>query len=118
MYTPLHLHTAVGSLLDSMVNIPDLMTRLKDLNFESCSITDHGNMMGVIEFYQNCIKNNIKPIIGMEAYYTPDCHSRKTNGFFSNKQLEKYKEAIENYDFIKEESLKFEEKVKNKLYDK
>lgn len=52
------------------------------------------------------------------AYYTPDCHSRKTNGFFSNKQLEKYKEAIENYDFIKEESLKFEEKVKNKLYDK
>ena len=70
MYTPLHLHTAVGSLLDSMVNIPDLMTRLKALNFESCSITDHGNMMGVIEFYQNCIKNNIKPIIGMEAYYT------------------------------------------------
>ena len=124
MYTPLHLHTAVGSLLDSMVNIPDLMTRLKDLNFESCSITDHGNMMGVIEFYQNCIKNNIKPIIGMEAYYTPDCSVKdKTSKYDHLVLLAKNNEGYKDLKKLASESQLLENfyskpRVDNKMLEK
>ena len=32
------------------------------------ALTDHGNMYGAIEFYKECKKNEIKPIIGCEVY--------------------------------------------------
>ncbi len=32
------------------------------------ALTDHGNMYAAIEFYQECQKAEIKPIIGVEAY--------------------------------------------------
>lgn len=35
---------------------------------ESLAITDHGVMFGVIEFYRECLKQGIKPIIGCEVY--------------------------------------------------
>src|SRR4026207_1752910 len=31
-------------------------------------MTDHGNMYGTLEFYRECNKQGIKPIIGTEAY--------------------------------------------------
>lgn len=33
-------------------------------------MTDHGNVSGSYQFYKSCVKEGIKPIIGMEAYYT------------------------------------------------
>ena len=35
----------------------------------ACAITDEGTMYGTIKFYQGCIKNNIKPIIGLKVNY-------------------------------------------------
>ena len=35
-------------------------------------ITDHGNMHGAYEMYTNCVANGVKPIIGIEAYVTPE----------------------------------------------
>ena len=35
------------------------------------AITDHGNLFGAIEFYQEATKAGIKPIIGCEAYMAP-----------------------------------------------
>ncbi len=32
------------------------------------ALTDHGAMYGAIEFYNECVKNNIKPILGCEVY--------------------------------------------------
>jgi len=37
---------------------------------QACAITDHGWMAGVIEFYEECNKAGIKPILGVEAYIT------------------------------------------------
>ncbi len=66
-FTHLHLHTQY-SLLDGLTNIQKLIPAAKAMGMDSVAITDHGNMYGVIEFYQECKKNGIKPIIGCEVY--------------------------------------------------
>ena len=52
-------------LLHSMIKIKDLVQIAKKNNIKSLTITDD-NMYGCIEFYKECRKNNIKPIIGIE----------------------------------------------------
>lgn len=64
MYTPLYIKTD-NSLLSSLINIDELIKYALKNNISSLSITDN-NMYGVIEFYNKCIINNIKPIIGLE----------------------------------------------------
>lgn len=68
-FTHLHLHTQY-SLLDGANMVPDLVSHLKTHNMTSCAITDHGWMAGVIDFYKNCTKEGIKPLLGVEAYVT------------------------------------------------
>lgn len=48
-----------------MIKISDLIKKAKELNFKALTITDT-NMYGVMEFYKNCLENNIKPIVGLE----------------------------------------------------
>ena len=66
-FTHLHVHTEY-SLLDGAARIKDLVARAKELGMESLAITDHGAMFGVIDFYRECLKNDIKPVIGCEVY--------------------------------------------------
>ncbi|MBE6153315.1 MAG: DNA polymerase III subunit alpha [Firmicutes bacterium] len=65
MYTPLWIKTDY-SLLSSLVTIKKLIHKSKELGLKSLGITDN-NMSGVMEFYNECIKNDIKPIIGLEV---------------------------------------------------
>ena len=64
-YTALHVKTCF-SILQSLNNIKNLVKKAKELGYQSLAITDTNNMFGVPEFYQECKKNNIKPIIGLE----------------------------------------------------
>ena len=41
---------------------------------DSLAITDHGVMYGAVEFYQECTKAGIKPIIGCEVYLAKGSH--------------------------------------------
>ncbi len=66
-FTHLHLHTEY-SLLDGANKIDKLANLLKEQGVKSVAITDHGNMFGAIDFYKTMRANDIKPIIGMEAY--------------------------------------------------
>jgi DNA polymerase-3 subunit alpha len=66
-FVHLHVHTHY-SLLDGACKVPDLVKRCK---MDSLAITDHGCMFGVIEFFNECKKEGIKPILGMEAYMAP-----------------------------------------------
>ncbi|MDD5717296.1 MAG: DNA polymerase III subunit alpha [Sulfuricurvum sp.] len=66
-FTHLHLHTEY-SLLDGANKISALAARVKELGMTSVAMSDHGNMFGAIDFYQQMRKEGIKPIIGMEAY--------------------------------------------------
>ncbi len=66
-FTHLHVHTEY-SLLDGAARITDVVARAKELGMDSLAITDHGVMFGVIDFYRECKKQGIKPVIGCEVY--------------------------------------------------
>ncbi len=69
-FVHLHCHSQY-SLLDAASKIPDLMKRAQELYFPALAMTDHGNLFGAIEFYEEAIRHGVKPIIGMEAYLAP-----------------------------------------------
>ncbi len=77
-FTHLHVHTEY-SLLDGASKIPDLVAYAKELGMDSLAITDHGVMYGVVDFYQECMKQSIKPIIGCEVYLASGSHLEKNN---------------------------------------
>lgn len=66
-FVHLHTHTAY-SLLDGQGTITKILDRAKELGQTAMAITDHGNMYGVIEFYEYAQKIGIKPILGCEVY--------------------------------------------------
>ncbi|MGN0659839.1 MAG: DNA polymerase III subunit alpha [Emergencia sp.] len=66
-FTHLHVHTEY-SLLDGAARIPQVVARAKELGMDSLAITDHGVMFGVIDFYKECKKQGIRPVIGCEVY--------------------------------------------------
>ena len=63
----LHNHTQY-SLLDGACRIDKMIAKAKDFGMPAVAMTDHGNMFGVIDFYNKARKEGIKPIIGIEAY--------------------------------------------------
>ena len=64
-YVALQVKTSY-SILTSLNNIKKLVEHAKNIGYTSLAITDTNNMFGVPEFYYECKKNNIKPIIGIE----------------------------------------------------
>ena len=70
-FTHLHLHTEY-SLLDGAITVDKLIDFGKKHNLKALAITDHGNIFGAVKFFQKCKKAGIKPILGMEAYFTED----------------------------------------------
>ncbi|WP_405382798.1 DNA polymerase III subunit alpha [Phascolarctobacterium sp.] len=76
-FTHLHVHTEY-SLLDGASKISELVAYAKELGMDSLAITDHGVMYGVVDFYQECTKQGIKPIIGCEVYLCNGSHFEKS----------------------------------------
>lgn len=73
-FVHLHVHTEY-SLLDGLARIKKLVGIVKERGWKSIAITDHGNMHGVLKFFEECVTNGIKPIIGEEFYICRDMHS-------------------------------------------
>ncbi|MCX6810318.1 MAG: DNA polymerase III subunit alpha [Candidatus Berkelbacteria bacterium] len=69
-FVHLHVHSHF-SMLDGMGKIPDLVAKAKNDGQPALALTDHGVMHGIVEFYEQCTKQGIKPILGMEAYVAP-----------------------------------------------
>ncbi|MEK0306881.1 DNA polymerase III subunit alpha [Bifidobacterium favimelis] len=68
-----HLHTHTHySTLDGASKIPELVSQVKALGQPAVAITDHGNMHGAYELWRTAVDQGIKPIIGIEAYVTPE----------------------------------------------
>ena len=72
-FVHLHLHTEY-SLLDGAIRMKELMKKAAEFKMPAVAITDHGNLFGAIEFYQEATRAGIKPIIGCEAYIAPGSH--------------------------------------------
>ena len=65
MYIPLGIKSDY-SLLQSLIKIPELIEYLKINSITACGLLDD-NLFGSMNFYNNCIENNIKPIIGLKV---------------------------------------------------
>lgn len=75
-YVPLHVHTSKNSVGDSILKLKDYIKKAKELGLKSLSVTGHGSLADMYDFYFECIDNNIKPIIGCEIYLTPDMEDK------------------------------------------
>ena len=75
-FVHLHAHTEY-SMLDGASRINEYISKVKENNQKAAAITDHGNLYGALEFYQLCKKEEVKPIIGYEAYLTPGSRFEK-----------------------------------------
>ncbi|MDB6152140.1 MAG: dnaE, partial [Chthoniobacteraceae bacterium] len=69
-FVHLHLHTEY-SLLDGANRVSAVMKKAKEFAMPAVAMTDHGNLFGAIDFFQQAKKNGIKPIIGCEVYMAP-----------------------------------------------
>ncbi|MGD9319706.1 MAG: DNA polymerase III subunit alpha, partial [Desulfobacteraceae bacterium] len=67
----LHVHTEY-SLLDGAIRIKQLLDKAKRLAMDAVAITDHGNLFGAVQFFDQAAKMGIKPILGCEIYVAPD----------------------------------------------
>ena len=79
-FVHLHNHTEY-SLLDGSARIRAMVARAKELSMPAIAITDHGSMYGIIDFYKECKKHDIHPIIGCEVYVAPRSRTQKEPGF-------------------------------------
>ena len=77
-FVHLHCHSEY-SLLDGLSKIKKMTKRAKELEMTAIALTDHGAMYGAIEFYKQCIKDEIKPLIGMEAYIANGAQDKSNN---------------------------------------
>jgi len=87
----LHCHSEYSSL-DGYIRIPELVNKVVEFNQSAISITDHGCLSALLDFFKSCEDKNkelkrqaIKPIIGMELYIVND-RTQKVKGE-SNKHL-------------------------------
>ena len=67
-----HLHTSGGSVGDSIVKIPELVKRAKEIGIKAIAVTNHGSLADMYDFYFECKKEGVKPLIGCEVYSTND----------------------------------------------
>ena len=66
-FVHLHNHTEY-SMLDGAARVEEMVLAAKADGQRAIAITDHGNLYGVIDFYEACRKHGVTPIIGLEAY--------------------------------------------------
>ncbi len=111
-FTHLHVHTQY-SILDGAAAVGGLVQKTKELGMSAIAITDHGNMFGVLDFYNTCMKNGIKPILGCEMYVSPISRFIKDGVHYSGHHLILLAKNETGYrNLIKLDSLAFAKEAK------
>jgi DNA polymerase-3 subunit alpha len=70
-FVHLHNHTEY-SMLDGAAKLGPLFAQAARMGMPALAMTDHGNVFGAYDFYKQAQAAGVKPIIGMEAYLTPN----------------------------------------------
>ncbi len=70
-FVHLHVHTEY-SMLDGAARLGDLVERTGELGMDAIAMTDHGNVFGAYDFWSKATAAGIKPLIGLEGYFTPN----------------------------------------------
>ncbi len=76
-FVHLHVHSDY-SLLDGACRIDRLMDRAAALGMKALALTDHGNLYGAIEFYNQAKAKGIKPLVGCELYLSAGSRLERT----------------------------------------
>ncbi len=96
-----HLHThSEYSLLEASCRLKALAKKAKEFEMPALALTDNGNMFGAIEFYFACQSQEIKPIIGMDAYVAPGRRFEKKQdreAFMGPRRLVLLAQSLEGY---------------------
>ena len=77
-FVHLHCHTDY-SLLDGACEITQLMDLVVEQKMPSVAMTDHGNLFGAVEFYNEAKANGIHPVIGCEVYVAQQGHTVRSD---------------------------------------
>ncbi|MEO9109290.1 MAG: DNA polymerase III subunit alpha, partial [Jatrophihabitantaceae bacterium] len=59
-------------MLDGAARLTELFAETARMGMPALAMTDHGNVFGAYDFYKKATAVGVKPIIGMEAYLTPN----------------------------------------------
>ncbi len=76
-FVHLHCHTDY-SLLDGACDIKKLIQVVKRQEMPAVAMTDHGNLFGAVEFYNEASKEGIHPVIGCEVYVSQQGHKTRS----------------------------------------
>ena len=76
-YVPIHTHDE-SSLLDGLASFKEYIKKAKEYGMPGISMTNHGRIALVDDFYQACKENDINPIIGCEFYVSHGKYDDKT----------------------------------------
>lgn len=80
-FVHLHYHSEY-SLGDGYGSLKDVAKDLKTKGFKACALTDHGTIAGSIYFQKALLEQNVKPIIGIEAYAKLDVDAKDSRENF------------------------------------
>lgn len=67
-----HSHYSIG---DATAHVDKFVKKCKMIGSKAVSLTEHGTLASTYELYTECKKNDIKPILGIEAYLVDDYDS-------------------------------------------
>lgn len=70
-YSALHCHSHF-SLMDGVATPAEYAQRASDIGMTSLALTDHGTLSGHREWVREMRAVGVKPILGVEAYFTAD----------------------------------------------
>ena len=70
MYFEMHKHSHY-SMFDGFDKVNNIVAYAKELGHKAVGLSDHGNACGIIQLYNECKKQGLKPLMGVEAYFQP-----------------------------------------------
>lgn len=89
------------SKFDGFSSVEGLVGRAKEFGMKAVGITDHGTVAGIIAFLQECRKQDVRPILGMEAYMSRDhtCRGKEKQpeGRKGNRHMNVIAKNLEGY---------------------
>lgn len=75
-FVHLHAHSHF-SLLEALPSPKALVKRAKEQGMTALALTDNGGMYGMVDFFQACKAEGIKPIVGLDTYMALNLMSDK-----------------------------------------
>src|SRR5215213_6518058 len=75
-------------MLDGAAKLPEVTAAAAAQGMPALAMTDHGNVFGAYDFYKQAKGAGVKPIIGMEGYYTPGSRFDRAPFDFGDKLID------------------------------